>query len=112
MLRAVWVLVLVWCTPLAGQAMPLETYRQLRPQLLQALSACSRVTPEPCEQASVLVRKLNAIAEQPLQRAWRPRCLGALAQLETELAVFRWGFDPRSKLQQLILTTQRDCPPP
>ena len=112
MLRSVWVLVLVWCTPLAGQAVPLETYRQLRPQLLHALSACSRITPQPCEQATRLVRKLNVIAERPLQRAWRPRCVGALAQLETELAVFRWGFDPRSKLQQRILTMLQDCPAP
>jgi len=116
MQRATGLMLLLWIAPAVGmaqtQAPPVETYRHLRPLLLQALTACSRAQPEPCADASILVRKLNLIAERPLQREWRPRCLGGLAQLETQLSVFRWGMAPRSTLQHQIIKTLQDCPPP
>lgn len=52
------------------------------------------------------------MAEQPDARERQPRCLGSLTQLQTHLSVFRWGFEPRQKLQGQMDQAMLDCPVP
>ena len=87
------------------------TYRELRPLLPAALEACRPPQRKRrCAAASQLLSELIAISEQPYARAHRPRCLGALALLETHVTVFRWGFQPRQRLQAAIPIVEQACP--
>lgn len=90
---------------------PALTYGELRPQLLEALGGCNTPTDLPaCESASQRLEALIAVAEQPAERERWPRCLGSLTQLQTHLSVFRWGHEPRPRLQAQIDQALRDCP--
>ena len=88
-------------------------YRELRPQLLAALRDCT--SPQPlalCEPASQRLQELIALSERPTARELRPRCLGALTLLDTHLTVFRWGFEPRQRLDPVIQQVEQACPAP
>ena len=97
--------------PAAAPSTPL-IYREVRPQLLPALRDCTSPQPlELCEPASQRLQELIVISQRPLARERRPRCLGALTQLETHLTVFRWGFEPKEHLQTMIQQVEQACPP-
>jgi hypothetical protein len=97
----------------AEPAPPAPLYRELRPQLLEALGSCTSPQPlERCEPASQQLQDMIRVSELPAAREQRPRCLGALTLLETHLTVFRWGLEPRQQLQTVIQQLEQDCPPP
>ena len=98
----------------AVQASPQPpAYQELRPQLLAALRDCT--SPQPlalCEPASQGLQELIAISERATAHELRPHCLGALTLLETHLTVFRWGFEPRQRLDPVIQQVEQACPAP
>ena len=95
-----------------GSAQP-GNYRQLRPELFKALAACHQTAEVlACETASSALQTMLVVSQLPVQRQLRPRCLGSLTQLETHLSVFRWGLEPKERLQRISDQAMADCPAP
>ena len=106
-----WLLAAAASAPMPAAPTPPPTYSELRPQLLEAFGSCN--TPADllaCDGASQRLEALIAVAEEAAVRERWPRCLGSLTQLQTHLSVFRWGLEPRPRLQGQIDQVLRDCP--
>jgi len=63
-----------------------------------------------CLDAEGALKGLIQLQEAPDQRQLHPRCLGALSQVETVLAVFRWRLETNDNLQRMIDAAQLQCP--
>lgn len=84
----------------------------LRSAALSALNRCSTTRQhEACLEANTTLQALISQEEGAQQRLSRPRCLGALTQVETVLAAFRWRFENSRNLQQMIDAAAVQCPP-
>jgi len=111
LLASCWWLAAAATAQVPAAAPPTASYADLRPQLLEALSSC--ITPTDltgCDNASQRLEQLITTAEKPMQRERHPRCLSSLTQLQTHLSVFRWGYQPRERLQAQIDQALADCP--
>lgn len=97
----------------SAQGQPSAPYRDLRSQLSGELDSCLAAPSGPaCNQARLVLQALIRVSERPMQRQLRPRCLGALSQLETHLSVFSWGLEPAERLQQQRDQAMLLCPAP
>lgn len=97
-------------TALAEQA-PVPT-TNLRGAALSALNQCSSTRQQQaCLEANTVLQNLIIQEEGAQQRLRHPRCLGALTQVETVLAAFRWRFENSRNLQQVLDAAAVQCPP-
>ena len=77
----------------------------------QALSRCANgLQQSSCLEAEAALKALMQQQETPDQRLQHPRCLGALSQVETVLAVFRWRLETNDNLQRVIAAAEQQCP--
>ena len=116
-ISAVWAAATICSGVLAQPTAPSSeqpgNYRQLRPELFKALAACNQTTGVlACDTASTALQTMLLVSQRPFQRQLRPRCLGSLTQLETHLSVFRWGLEPKERLQTITDQAMADCPAP
>ena len=77
----------------------------------EALSRCANERQQSsCQQAEEALQALIKQQESPEQQLQHPRCLGALSQVETVLAVFRWRLETHDNLLRVIQAAQQHCP--
>ena len=65
-----------------------------------------------CLDAATQLETLIKASERPGPQLLRPRCLGALSQLESHLAAFRWSLETATDLGRAVADARRDCPAP
>lgn len=84
----------------------------LRSAAFSALNRCSTTRQqETCLEANTTLQALISQEEGAQQRLSHPRCLGALTQVETVLAAFRWRLENSGNLQQMLDAAAVQCPP-
>ena len=75
-----------------------------------ALNRCSSSRQQQaCLEAESALKALIQQQEAEDQRRQHPRCLGALTQVETVLATFRWGFNTNTNLKRVISAAEQQC---
>ena len=85
--------------------------RQLQALAFGAITRCiSTRRQADCSEADTALQHLIRSSEQPHAQQQRPRCLGALTQLETHLAAVRWRLERTSDLAIQLEEAQQDCP--
>jgi hypothetical protein len=84
----------------------------LRDEAFRSLNHCSTTRQQQaCRQADTNLQALIVEQEQPEARERQPRCLGALTQVETALATFRWRLETSTNLQRAIDAAEAQCLP-
>jgi hypothetical protein len=84
----------------------------LRDAAFRSLNDCSSTRQQQaCRQADTNLQALIVEQEQPEARERQPRCLGALTQVETALATFRWRLETSTNLQRAIGSAEAQCLP-
>lgn len=63
-----------------------------------------------CLQADTELKALIVDQEREEERQQHPRCLGALTQLESLLAVYRWRLESTDNLRLAIQAAAEQCP--
>jgi hypothetical protein len=89
---------------------PSQPAADLRGTALTALNRCSTTRQQQmCLEASTALQALIRQEEGTEQRQLRPRCLGALTQVETVLAAFRWRLERSENLQRVVDAASVQC---
>lgn len=84
----------------------------LRDAAFRSLNHCSSSRQQQaCAEADTTLQALIVEQEQPEARERQPRCLGALTQVETMLATFRWRLETSTNLKRAIDAASAQCPP-
>ena len=65
-----------------------------------------------CQLADSELKALIRDQERAEQRELQPRCLGALTQLESLLAAYRWRLETTDNLRLAINAANQQCPAP
>lgn len=90
----------------SGEVLPVDSHATGFAALNNCLSSRQQLA---CQEADTALQDL--IQQQgALQRQQHPRCLGALTQLETVLALFRWRLESNGNLERLIRSAEPLCP--
>jgi hypothetical protein len=83
-----------------------------RDAAFRSLNRCSSSRqPQACADADAALQALIRQQDNPEARERQPRCLGALTQLESVLATFRWRLETNTNLQRAIDAASDQCPP-
>ena len=91
---------------------PNEAPSSFRDAVFRSLNRCSATRKQQaCTDADAALQALIRQEEAPDARERQPRCLGALTQVETLLATFRWRLETNSNLQTSIDAAATQCPP-
>ena len=77
-----------------------------------ALIRCANSrSPATCLDADTALKTLIQDQEREEARQLHPRCLGALTQLESVLAAYRWRLENTGNLRLAIQAAAQQCPP-